>query len=287
MAGMTDSLAERYARFLKRQGDDWCAQFSTVCRQRQRAVQNLNNRGIVTIADLLSRFSSLSSRLKHSALDLIAILKIRQAIPVLLAALPDPAVRLTCADLLGQLGSAKATRLFLKIGARELDSTSPDPTWLRATILALGYANDQRATELLVSIFERPDLPGPIRGDAGDKLGVCQFDRRTSLYRRCRDAALRGLSEDSIEVQFWSMYVIGSLCNVSGSRRSVDKRLRSALPRLRHFAGHDHRLAPGFWWPISAEAEDVIGCIEHGIWPDPDAAERWQGKSVHGKLVGS
>lgn len=249
---------------------------------RQRTLRTLNKRGIVTIADLLGSFSSLSSRLKHSALDLIAILKIRQAIPVLFAASTDPSLRLTCADLLGQLWSRKATRFFLKIGARELDSTCPDPTWLRATILALGYANDRRATELLVSIFERRDLPGSIRGEAGDKLGVCHFDRRTRLYRRCRDAALRGLSEDSIDVQFWSMYVIGSLCNVSGFRRSVDITLRSALPPLRQFARHDHRLSPGFWWPISAEAEDVIGCIENGIWPESDAAERWQGNSARG-----
>jgi hypothetical protein len=239
----------------------------------------------VTIADLLERFSSLSSRLKDSAIDLIAILRIRQAIPVLLAALPDPAVRMTCADLLGQLGSAKATRLFLKIGARELESTCPDPTWLRATILALGYANDPRVTELLVSIFERTDLPGPIRGDAGDKLGVCSFDRRTRLYRRCRDAALRGLSEGSIDVQFWSMYVIGALCIDLGSRRSPDRTLRSALPVLRQLARHDHRLSPGYWWPMSAEAEDVIGCIELGIWLSPDAATRWQGNSDCEKMV--
>jgi hypothetical protein len=80
------------------------------------------------------------------------------------------------------------------------------------------------------------------------------------------------------------MYVIGSLCNVSGSRRSVDAALRSALPKLREFAKHDDRLAPGFWWPVSAEAEDVIGCIENGIWPDPDAAERWQGSSSRGMM---
>jgi hypothetical protein len=173
----------------------------------------------------------------------------------------------------------------LETGWRELQSASPDPLWLEATILALGYEVDPQATELLVSIFERPDLPGSIRGDAGDKLGVCSFDRRTRLYRRCRDAALRGLSEGSIDVQFWSMYVIGSLCSVFGSRRSVDRALQSALPALRQFARHDHRRSPGFWWPMSAEAEDVIECIERGTWPSPDAAERWHGTSARGKTV--
>ena len=45
----------------------------------------------------------------------------------------------------------------------------------------------------------------------------------------------------------------------------------AALPRLRKFAEHENRLAPGFWWPMSAEAEDVICCIKDGQWSNPDA----------------
>lgn len=280
----TETLAERYARFLKRQGDRWCTQYPAVCRERRSALQRLNASGIVTIADLLERFSSLTTRLKQSALDLIAILAIREAVPTLFAALSEKSIRLMCADLLGQLGTTKATRHFLKIGRRELESGRPDRTWLEATILALGYSDDRRATDLLVSIFERRDVPGFIRGDAADKLGCREFDRRTRLYIRCRDAALRGLFEESIHVQFWSMYVIGSLSNVSGSRRSVDVGLRSVLPKLREFAEHDHRLAPGYWWPMSAEAEDVIVCIEDGIWPERDAGERWQENAARGTM---
>jgi hypothetical protein len=81
------------------------------------------------------------------------------------------------------------------------------------------------------------------------------------------------------------MYVIGSLCSVFGARRTIDRTLRSALPALRRIARHDHRLSPGFWWPMSAEAEDVIECIEQGVWPEPDAATSWQGKSDCEKMV--
>jgi hypothetical protein len=45
---------------------------------------------------------------------------------------------------------------------------------------------------------------------------------------------------------------------------------------------NDHRLAPGIWWPLSAEAEDVIHCIETGQWLTPDAAERWPADGERG-----
>lgn len=61
----------------------------------------------------------------------------------------------------------------------------------------------------------------------------------------------------------WCAEFSGSLCTVSGSRTPVDRTLRSALRALRQFVRHDHRLSPGFWWPVSAEAEDVIRYIEH------------------------
>ena len=59
--------------------------------------------------------------------------------------------------------------------------------------------------------------------------------------------------------------------------------IRAALPHLRHIVVNDKRLSPGFWWPMSAEAEDIIGCIKFGKWPQPDAAERWIGNKVRGE----
>lgn len=276
MPKASDKLTNLHSRFLDQQGAEWCQQYRDVCHKRQATLASLHKRGILTVSDLAARFSELPTRLKQRALDLILILRIRQMIPVLQANLPDVSVRLMCAHVLGSLGlNSRGMRLFLEIGQRELRASHPDAEWLQAVVLALGMSSDRRVTELLVAIFERQDLPGPLRGEAGDKLGTCRFDRRTNAYRRCRDAALIGLTADSIDVQFWSMYVIASLSNIAGSRQRVDKSFRAALPRLREIAAHDHRRAPGFWWPLSAEAEDAIGCIENGIWPEPDAADRW------------
>ncbi|MEX2285840.1 MAG: hypothetical protein WD648_02045 [Planctomycetaceae bacterium] len=214
-------------------------------------------------------------------------MEIRQAVPVLLDVMSDRTVRATCAHTLSGLEyNAKAIRRFIEIGNRELASDNPDRFWLEAVILGLGSTDDPRAAELLVTIFERVDLPGWVRGDAGDKLGCVGpvGDRRTQLFRRCRDAALRGLEDESIDVQFWSMYVIGSLAGEPyWGKRSSANPFKVALKKLRQIAANDHRLAPGYWWSMSSEAEDVICCIENGHWPENDAAERWKGHPERGE----
>lgn len=273
-------LSERYTRSLTRHRKKSAWQPASVDRHR-RTIADLKRRGITRVGDLAARFIDLPKGVKASAIDLITRLEIRQAIPVLLASLDDRDVRISCADAVARLGGgAKGTQLFLKIGRRELASNQPDAAWLHAVILGLGLTYTPPVSELVLSIFERTDLPGELRGEAGDRLGRqgSFVDRRTGFYRRLRDAVLRGLNDDSIDVQFWSMYLIASLCNVAGSRRIVDKAFRAVLPRLKDIASHDHRLAPGFWWPMSAEAKDAIGCIETGRWPEPDAAVRWQGQ---------
>jgi len=200
--------------------------------------------------------------------------------------LADPMARVGYADVLSRLNTkGRATAYFLEAGRRELASPEPDRDWLWAVILGLGEMGDRRSAGLLVEIFERRDLPGWVRGEAGDKVGWCSRvrDRRTKLYRRCRAAALRGLDEDSIDVQFWSMYVIGTLATVihaDGPTRS--REFHAALPKLRLIAKHDHRLAPGYWWPMSAEAVDVIGCINTGQWPARDAGERFKNHGIRG-----
>jgi hypothetical protein len=95
---------------------------------------------------------------------------------------------------------------------------------------------------------------------------------------------LSGLKDKCMDVQFWSMYLIGSLCCERSLRRNANSRdFTAAIPKLRRIAANDRRLAPGFWWPMSAEAEDVIGCIQTGRWPHPDAADRWISNTKRGK----
>jgi hypothetical protein len=247
-------------------------------RELKRQLARLRSRGITTVPRLLRRFRTLSPRLRlNVARDVIGLYEIHQAWPLLMEQLADPLVRVGYADLLSRLNTkGRATTYFLEAGRRELDSPEPDRDWLWAVILGLGGTCDRRAAELLVEIFERSDLPGWVRGEAGDKLGWRKpvLDRRTKLYRRCRAAALRGLDEDSIDVQFWSMYVIGTLASGSACDGRNRHDFDEAIPKLRLIAKHDQRLAPGYWWPMSAEAVDVIACVETGQWPDPEAAER-------------
>lgn len=255
-------------------------------RTRDRKLTRLRAKGIVTVPQLLERLPRLSPSLRQFGIELIDLCSIHRAWPVLIELTSQRSTRVQCADVLSRLKSGgKATEYFREMGRRQLVASKLDRSWLEAVILGLGWTGDPRAEEILVEIFERPDLPGWLRGDAGDKLGLCKrvTDRRTKLYRRCRAAALRGLDEDSIDVQFWSMYAIGSMA--TGPRCDAKNRhdFAEAISKLRLIAKHDHRLVPGYWWPMSAEAVDVIACIESGQWPDPEAAERYPYRGARGE----
>jgi hypothetical protein len=80
------------------------------------------------------------------------------------------------------------------------------------------------------------------------------------------------------------MYLICVLSSRGARPRSAG--FQRGLSALRKIAANDHRLAPGFWWTMSAEAEDAIGCIKTGRWPDPDAAERTTRKRRGGYRLG-
>ena len=284
----TSKLTTQYSLFLAQQSDEWRKRCAVVCRDRQRKLDQLLKQGVVTVADLLERLPSLSSSVKQFGIELIALLRVHAAIPNLLELMSDPSVRVACATTIFILRPGKnAIRHFVEIGRRELTSSTPDPSWLEAVIYGLGGSEDRTAVELLVTVFERSDLPGSLRGEAADKLGCCAHirDRRRRLFRRCRDTASTGLNDKSIDVQFWSMYLIGSLCSIRDLQRNANSRVfAAALPKLRKIAANDRRLAPGYWWPMSAEAEDIIGCIQTGSWPHPDAADRWIGNSTRGEL---
>jgi|SRR5580704_1297635 hypothetical protein len=282
-----DDLAALHARWLRGVARRGTVLSPNRLRELERQLARLRSKGITTVPQLLRRFRKLSPRLRLGvARDVIGLYEIHQAWPLLMEQLSNPSVRVGYADVLSRLNTkGRATAYFLEAGRRELASPEPDRDWLWAVILGLGGTSDRRAAELLVEIFERSDLPGWVRGEAGDKVGWCNRvrDRRTELYRRSRAAALRGLGDDSIDVQFWSMYVIGTLA--TGPRCDGKNRhdFNEAIPKLRLIAKHDHRLAPGCWWPMSAEAVDVIACIERGQWPEPEAAERCPYRGARGE----
>ncbi len=288
MPKLSDKLAALHQQLVAAREADARHHCREMDRKHSRQIRRLVERDVVTVGDLISRLPALPPVLLDLGIWLISVLEIRQAANVLLTLLPEPRMRCQVACTLAFLHPGRRVeRVFLRHGRRELKSHSPNHLWLESIVQGLTFAETPEGAELLVSIFERTDLPGWLRGDAADKLGGTGLvqDRRTRLYRRSRDAALRGLNENDMEVQFWSMYLLMSLANRCGRQSAVvDQQLARALPRLQEIAANDQRLAPGFWWPMSAEAEDAISCIATGRWLDPDAADRWSHNSERGAM---
>lgn len=259
-------------------------------RENVRAISRLAARSITTAAELIDSLPTLPSKLMLFGIWWLGQTKPPGTERVLLRLLhDDPTVRLTCAHTLGMLEGRRTIREFIRIGTTQLSSSIPDTKWLEAVIPGLKWTDDSAAVDILVTIYERTDLPGWLRGDAGDALGCTSqlHDRRTRIFQRVWAAAQRGIHEPDIEVVFWSMYVIMQLatnCYSDGNRRS-NRRFDTVLPRLREIAATDQRLAPGFWWPMSGEAQDAIEVIETGTGPQIDAGHRWQGNKERGPCI--
>lgn len=285
------TLAEDYADFVAGRSEESRANCQRFDRENRRHIGRLAARGVTTVRELIAALPQLPPKLKEFGIWWVQVARPRSAESTLLRMLhDDPAHRQTCAAALAVIGGGRSIREFLRIGKTELASKSPDRSWLAAVIQGIKLSGDLPAEgeEILLMIYERTDLPGWLRGDAGDALGCCGQlrDRRTSFFRRAWAEARNGIDDADIEVKFWSMYVIMQLAqNLSSNGTRSNAMFASALPRLREIAATDHRLAPGYWWPMSAEAEDAIALIETGNRPEKDAAERWHGNPERGPMI--
>lgn len=254
-------------------------------KRGERSLRQLDQRKIQTLGGLVEVLPNLPRKLKDFGISLLGDLKAKQAVPVLVRMLSDDTDgRWSCGRALNAIGGRRVEKSLVEIAHRELNSAVPNRFVLEAVIHGLKYSCGDAGEDMLVTIFERTDLAGWLRGDAGDAIQV--RDRRTRLFQRTWVAALRGLSETDIDVQFWSMFAIAGLASINRvGQRIHNERFHAALPKLREIAAHDHRLAPGYWWPMSAEAEDTIACIETGTGLDPEAAERWIGNKERGPWI--
>ena len=283
------TLAELYNAFVAKRSEQGQTYRKGAERENRRHLARLAARGVTTNPELIAALPELPPKLKDFGIWWLWVSKVRGAERVLLRMLRnDPPFRISCAFALYMIGGRRSVSEFLRIGKAQLASPSPDRKWLEAVIRGLNSALVPEAEELLLTIYERTDLPGWLRGDAGDALGCSSFmqDRRTTLFRRAWTTALSGLDDANIEVQFWSMYVITQLAqNFSSNRNRSNACFATALPRLREIAATDTRLAPGYWWPMSAEAEDAIHVIEHGEWGETDAGDRWIGNTERGPMI--
>ena len=282
-------LTELHSAFVAKRSEQSRASCSDMDRRNGRHVVRLAARGVTTIPELIAALPELPWKLKDFAIWWLSVLKTRAAEAVLLKMLhDDPPVRLSCAHALAFLGGRRSVREFIRIGKAQLASPSPDREWLEAVIRGFRCAPTPEAEEMLLSIYERTDLPGWVRGDAGDTLGICSqlSDRRTRFFRRALTTALNGLDDAAIEVQFYSMYILMQLAqNDYIKHKRSNACFAAALPRLREIARKDNRLAPGLWWPMSAEAEDAIHQIKTGNGLEKDAGERWLGNPERGPMI--
>ncbi len=251
----------------------------------ERSLRQMEQRKIRTLGGLIETLPNLPQKLKDFGISLLEALKAKQAVPVLLQMLVDDAdCRYSCGCALYAIGGKQTERALVRIARLELNSAVPNRFVLESVIHGLKSSDSDEVNDVLVTIFERTDLAGWLRGDAGDAIILA--DRRTRLFHRTWVAALRGLTDTDIDVQFWSMFAIARLASRNRiGQRICNERFHAALPKLREIATHDHRLAPGFWWPMSAEAEDTIACIETGTGLHPEAAERWIGNKERGPWI--
>lgn len=289
MKRRTATLSEQYSELVNQRSEESRLSCLALDRKNRRHISALARRGIVNFTDLIVALPELPTTLKDFSIWWFLVTRERDAEKTLLEIIKtDKELRLMCAAALGSIGGSRSRRAFIRIGNHELAAENPDRHWLDAVIQGLKLQTDQsgEVDELLLRIFERADLPGWLHGDAGDALGFRPRinDRRTKLFRRAWTTARNGLSDTDIEVQFWSMYVMMCLAKDSGSGRT-NAVFAEALPRLRKIAKTDHRLAPGFWWPMSAEAEDTIYVIKNGNGRENDAATRWLGNKERGPMI--
>ena len=284
----TESLTSLYESFVSARPEDQRVSCAKMDRENFARIRTLSARGITMMSDLVEALPHLPSTLRDFGIWWISVVRFRAAEKTLLRLLyEDRKRRLAYAAALASVGGRQAEQVFVQLGRDHLASPTPDPEWLDTVIQGLKYPNHHDAGEILLSIFEAKALPGWLRGNAGDAMSSCSqlVDRRTKFFRRALTAASNGLFEDDIDVQFWSMFVIAKMAQSQSARpRHQNHEFASALPRLREIAASDHRLGPGFWWPMSAEAEDAICVIETGHWPIPDAGDRWHGNTERGPM---
>ena len=282
------SLIQLYEAFVAARTEESRRSCAKMDRAGFARVRALAARGITTLRHLAVALPHLPPTLRDFGIWWISVNRFRSAEKVLLHLLhDDPKRRLGYAAALASIGGRKSEREFIRIARKHLVSLSPDLEWLDAVIQGLKFPETAEAEEILLSIFESKSLPGWLRGNAGDAMSICSRldDRRTTFFRRALRSAAEGLMEDDIDRQFWSMFVIATAAgNCSSNPNRSNLCFESILPRLREIAATDQRLAPGFWWPMSAEAEDAICVVQTGNWPELDAGDRWRVTSARGTL---
>jgi hypothetical protein len=151
-----NDLTTCYHQFLETARGESNAPIPAVDRERRRTLARLARRGITTVGDLLHQLPALPTALRLSAIELIWLLKLRRAAPVLIGMMSVPEMRVACANALYLMDAGKRfARILVWHGRRELQSPQPDVTWLDAAIVGLGCPDDREAIDLCVGFPPR------------------------------------------------------------------------------------------------------------------------------------
>ena len=197
------------------------------------------------LRELLGRFETLHAADLRTAVQLLAELKSRQAIPALLLLLPrcNPQDAADVAHTIATIGGQRALP-----GLERVFRTSTDAEIRHAALYGICWLWDDRACGLLLELFTDGDQPSPIRAQAGEGLTylASHFPHQSDQRRQTVAAAMAGLKETCTDVRFWSVVLLGTL------------RVRSALEALRQLARHDRGFNREMEWSVRDEAAAAV-----------------------------
>lgn len=143
-------------------------------RQSARHISRLSARGVTTTRALIVALPQLPPKLREFGIWWISALKIRSAESVFLPLLYNRSKdRVAGAAASASIGGKRAVREFVRIGQTQLALQLPDFEWLNVIVHGLRYPEGPEAEEIILAIFEREDLPGWLRGNAGHAIGLC------------------------------------------------------------------------------------------------------------------
>lgn len=209
----------------------------------------LNDSPPADLSELLCRLSTLQGEAFAAALHLVSDLKDRAAVPVLIDLLTagDPQQAESLAHVIATIGGQRACPGLLRVLA---ESDQPQHRW--AALYGLTWLMDSRAFRPLLKLFRNPHEPAHLRAQAGEALTYLLSDAppHESQGEAAIDAFLTGLDDADADVQFWSVYALGTL------------QARRALPKLRQLAQQAEDRLTSAGNSVREEAREALQVIE-------------------------
>lgn len=206
-------------------------------------VERLMHAGVASIADLTRMASDRQSNadLRLIACWLLARLKDEETEEILLRLLTDPnqRIRAAAAQYLAEAGLVQSVQPLLKLLTEDKENQVRI-----AAVYALGLLGAREALETILEILKNKNEDSGLRGSAAEALADIGDTRAI-------DPLMEALSDESVEVRFWSVFALGELGDAS------------VLPALQKIEETDGGFLEG-WHSIKEEAGESINRIKQG-----------------------